>query len=284
MKKYKLLKWYPSLPKNVKEGIIVQYYEAIEGYSDHNLEIVSKLNLADYEVEDNPEYWQEIVEINYEIIGFTDGYNDYFKSKESDFFTINTVHYYTFDELRNRSAVKISKVKRLSDNKVFCLEGKAKSINGHSEHIIKSFEIQQKAVKRNEDGSYEYDGVDRIWVNWNEKLGGNWLEEIEPHIPLFTTVDGEEIYKLDEFYVVNNKHFKLHKTFGGNYQADKWKNFRFAEKENAEEYILMNKPCLSLLDVADHFGDNGKMQFTNDTTRRFFEHLKLWTKNNRLDV
>lgn len=81
--------------------------------------------------------------------------------------------------------------------------------------------------------------------NYNVSL--NSLKHIKQ--PLFTTEDGVDIYEDKEFNCVN-QHLYLFKEKGlccinlGSHIKI------FSTKEAAEEYILMNKPCLSLNDVA----------------------------------
>lgn len=55
---------------------------------------------------------------NYEIIEFHDGFNRYYKMKDTDAFTINTTHMYTETELLGRG-YKIIGVRRKSDRTLF---------------------------------------------------------------------------------------------------------------------------------------------------------------------
>jgi len=66
MKTYRLKKWYPSLPNDWKEGHkVTDVYEESGSY-------ISCLGIPGavprYEVESNPEFWEEIVEKDYKII------------------------------------------------------------------------------------------------------------------------------------------------------------------------------------------------------------------------
>jgi hypothetical protein len=84
-----------------------------------------------------------------------------------------------------------------------------------------------------------------IWKAFsNVKAAQHWLKIKYPD-KLFTTNDNVDIYRGDEYYSIN----------------DFWEitehdtriiincNPTFSTKEAAKEYILMNKPCLSLNDV-----------------------------------
>lgn len=68
---------------------------------------------------------------------------------------------------------------------------------------------------------------------------------------LFLTEDGVEIRKGDKFYVVDEQYgkFKMHETIGGHFTKEHKYRKRFSSKEKASEYVLMNKPCLSVNDI-----------------------------------
>jgi len=85
----------------------------------------------------------------------------------------------------------------------------------------------------------------------------NW-EDITPvklDIPLFKTEDGVDIFEGDKVYFVNitNQRFNIDICL----QADLYKShlLYFSTKEKAEEYILMNKPCLSINNVLGIYND-----------------------------
>ena len=66
MKTYRLIKWYPSLPKQIKVGMEVKYvgddtYELpwISSKDGPNLTIEFKA----YEIEDHPDFWQKVDEV-----------------------------------------------------------------------------------------------------------------------------------------------------------------------------------------------------------------------------
>ncbi len=74
------------------------------------------------------------------------------------------------------------------------------------------------------------------------------MEKIEP---LFiTNGDNEKIYERDKFYLVNKDSFILDTTTTDQSNYDSinsgWNFIVFKSKEKAEEWILYNKPSLSL--------------------------------------
>ena len=66
--------------------------------------------------------------------------------------------------------------------------------------------------------------------------------------PLFTTEDDVNIFKGDKYCAVFYDFKYLEQEAIKNYELDN-ATLRFSTKEKAEEYILLNKPCLSLNDL-----------------------------------
>jgi hypothetical protein len=65
--------------------------------------------------------------------------------------------------------------------------------------------------------------------------------------PLFTTEDGVDVFEGDDFYTVDNWNIEKYKNY---ISINEYiHNLKFSTKEKAEEYILMNKPCLSYNEV-----------------------------------
>ncbi len=91
------------------------------------------------------------------------------------------------------------------------------------------------------------------------KLIKEFIEE-----PLFTTEDDVDIFVGDAYWVLNTKvndwifeenaardninYFYKDKSY-----ASQTKIYYFSTKEAAEEYVVMNKPCLSISDIIEHF-------------------------------
>ena len=73
---------------------------------------------------------------------------------------------------------------------------------------------------------------------------------IEKNKPLFTTLDNVELKHGDKFYVVDAKFFKIFEAEAGvTFKTEKWIKNSYSDKKLAEEYILLNKPVLSLEDL-----------------------------------
>jgi hypothetical protein len=71
----------------------------------------------------------------------------------------------------------------------------------------------------------------------------------------YKTVDGKQIKEGNVFYCYDNKRFKCIETKFGQFKASKWDGKRYKTKEEVEELILMNKPCMSLNDLLDAWGN-----------------------------
>ena len=68
---------------------------------------------------------------------------------------------------------------------------------------------------------------------------------------MFCTEDGVDVFKGDKFYICKLHDWKLipcSASKNATFSIDKSK--KFSTKEAAEEYILMNKPCLSINDIS----------------------------------
>ena len=71
---------------------------------------------------------------------------------------------------------------------------------------------------------------------------------------LFTTLDNVELKHGDKFYTVDTKFFKIFEAEAGiTFKTEKWIKNSYHRRELAEEWIIMNKPVLSLNDLLDNW-------------------------------
>lgn len=79
--------------------------------------------------------------------------------------------------------------------------------------------------------------------------------------PLFTTEDGVDIFEDDKCFGVDINCYEWieFKKSSKNINLEIWKTF--STKEKAEEYIIMNKPCLSLKDIDELLCKNTSSYF-----------------------
>jgi hypothetical protein len=199
--------------KHKKTGEIATYKDGILKSSGFCVEIG---------VEPSSEFWEEVVEKDYEIL------------------TVITNDGKFIEIVYNQSATiepfwKIHSVKRKSDGEIFTI-GDVCCPNGYidNDHPITKFELILNNTRLRVNSKNWYLGINDI---------------IKSKPILFTTEDGVDIYEGDKYYIVGNKTFDLSNeliSYGNMINNCK----KFSTKEKAEEYILWNKPCLSLNDVA----------------------------------
>lgn len=230
MKKYKLIKQYLGCPYELNQEIDTDFIWV-------NSE---KIYLKDY-----PENWEEVVEKDYEILSFSqNNKNSYWKLdsqlKETFCLVDGRHHLLSLNEMLKEESYNIHSVKRLSDGEVFTVGDKLKA--GIYQHKINGFIINKKGQLM-----MEYLFPDKYY---------NQLSTLQ-HIkkPLFTTEDGVDVFEgdnvhwvCDEFTYFYTKN--VDETHCNLINSSKKGVFKiFPTKEAAEEYILMNKPCLSINDV-----------------------------------
>lgn len=223
MKTYRLKTWYPSLPKDWEIGMDIgqgdrgewENFSPCNGkYTDRYLPF-SEIN--------NNEFWEEVVEKDYEILSFLNTSCNVIVKKtdccmyDEDFY-LEAKHF------------NIHSVKRVNDGEIFtvgdlCYPSSVKSNIG----IINFIEFCKAGYLRFRARNW-YIGLENI--QHSKK-------------PLFVTFDGVEIYG-DSYYcsVVRSTLTLLSYKVYGNEDI-----LTFSTREKAEEYILFNKPCLSLNDV-----------------------------------
>ena len=207
--------------KHKKTGEIATYKDGILKSAGFCVEIG---------VEPSSEFWEEVVEKDYEILSFID-ISKLIKKEDGLFYRENTQNNGVRED--QISHFRINSVLRKSDNCVFSIGDEVKQSNviHNNTFVIKAFELD---------------------VNNNHLLaisnGGIKISKIEKSKPvLFKSFDGVDIYESDGIFIVN-KFFSLGFSKGVSYNNHKDNKF-FSTQEAAQEYILMNKPCLSINDV-----------------------------------
>lgn len=235
-KKYKLIKTYPGSPKTIglqirQNGPFWQSDFAIE--SVEHFHIDTKFNPQDY-----PEFWQEVVEKDYEILSV---------SKNKHIFKIENGYSYL---LQTKDYDYIHSVKRLSDGEIFTIGDSVNytdsNLNFDSETgnycLITKFSIHNDNIYVNR----HYEGSPELNINqWNKR---------QKKLPLFKTEDGVDIFEYNDFWYLTKelklKHWKpeVMASFEVNkvYLQDK---IKFSTKEKAEEYVYQHKPRFSFKDI-----------------------------------
>lgn len=149
---------------------------------------------------------------------------------------------YTTAEILSNKLYAIHSVKRLSDGEVFTIGDAIKERTTQTAYIIR-FEITAYTLVAIIDS-----GSMRVMDSWRK---------VVTKTPLFKTEDGVDIYEGDKITIVNTKDFRISNTdipenhIRGHCRV--WDGsdgyLQFSSKQAAEEYIILNKPCLSLMDL-----------------------------------
>lgn len=225
---FKLIKEYPGSPElnAIEEPLDIKRHMMSNGNYGYNF--------------DNKEYWKEVIEKDYKILKFRritydsmcyTNVGDIVDADENNNKNYNS-HIYRF--------LEIYSVKRLSDGKIFTV-GDDVVFNKTNNFDITSFHISESNKIACGDMELKY------------------IEHYKK--PLFTTEDGVDIFEDDDIYWIWD-------DFSGGIKCNKFNDdcgeydvklvlnkhegiegIGFSTKEKAEEYILMNKPCLSINEV-----------------------------------
>ena len=244
--KYKLIKNYPGCPFKIGEIAGDQSIISDEHFCVNRG--VSEYTVYPKEyVENNPEFWEKVIESEYVITsvinpkGIILTYDGETCIKRSD----GTGAEFTVPLQRALSELydcKIFSIKREKDGEVFTIGDK---VSGLSLNCV----------------------IDEIWLNpgcptqilFNHLDEGIELEDATKLKPLFITEDGVDIYDGDKYWLLWIKDlaryqdvFKLYTKSATKLTSNEsWSEDAkfFSTKEKAEEYLLMNKPCLSINEV-----------------------------------
>lgn len=231
MKKYKLTKTYPGSP------FLGKVLEPKVGKEENNTNNFywggNWFNPNDF-----PEFWEEEVEKDYEILSFKQdsGIKDLWT-----FFTsgwgrnVNgqcATNPYTTEEILSNKLYTIHSVKRLSDGEVFTVGDN----------------ITSDCYSHSLDKIILYEKYILLQHNYSTRTISHNLNNTNKCKSLFTTEDGVDIFQPTLVWRVN-KYFYLNPS--GDYMISKGcDSYKcFSTKEKAKEYVLMNKPCLSLKEV-----------------------------------
>ena len=203
-------------------------------------------------VEPSSEFWTEL---SYEILSFRSHRNRFYNPTIQKDGTYLDAEIMEFDGsgaslgwMLNEDEYYITSVKRLSDGEVFSIGDKIyfRGLYGNnSEHkydTIRGFDLKQD---------------DNLGILYHNGLVG--LNKIEKYREaIITTEDGINIFQGDSYYYVNKNNFYIDFVDLADKRFDSKKEglLDFKHKENVEEYVLMNKPVLSLNDLLSVWGND----------------------------
>lgn len=209
----------------------------------------------------HPEFWQKVEEVDYEVLSFKGSISErlYLKQPNGKFVSVGVLHNYTFDECISKNLTfSIHSVKRLSDGEVFTI-GDEIRLNDYGTMVIEKMRLTDSNLRIKQG----------VWFNYE---GGSCHSSIPVKLktPLFTTEDGVEI-RIDDVYYAIEYDFKIVEYYlCSTPNGDK----QFSTKEKAEEYVLLNKPMLSLQDLLSVWGVLGNIE-DYKTSPLFHSFLEL---------
>lgn len=262
MKKYILIKEYPGSPIL---GTTIDHH-----YSNY------KYGFCVYLLEKNPhleEFWEEIGENDYEILSFKWGNGTITKldSQLKDTYCQEDSRrpFFFLDELLNRSKASIHSVKRISDGEIFTLGDKVDTMG--LKIPITAFRVENDKLYTMGELPHRGSAFSNYKVSDLKKAKQ----------PLFVTEDGVDTFQGDTFVSVNvstggdenytireyeceTMYMNSSKDIGQEQAKDNgvlW----FSNKEAAEQFIFLNKPCLSLNDLITLNGELREGHRFNDS-------------------
>lgn len=251
MEKYKLIKKYPNSPKL---GTII----------DRESEEFNHVMNYDVEMDDvrkYPEYWQKVVEKDYEIYSYRGLYTQsIYRLHTSGMYVNENGVSMDFKQKNWKQAYSIHSLKRLSDGEVFTV----------GDNIL------HKNPVSNRKGQIKYFEIvsDKIFVHTNSfNTPLVYIELDNKH--LFTTDDGVDIYVGDVYfelaltftpkfrfaiyYEIGRSNIRYnYNTFHGKKKLNELGRYYFRSKSLAEEFAILRNPCLSINDCIDFKGSKDR--------------------------
>jgi hypothetical protein len=262
--KFKLIKTYPGSPKlgtvvtdtNPNNGAMDSYFSLDWGISGKCAFKIGK----DHNCESNPEFWEPVTQCcekdtdfdgncpihraekivirtyipkkeyeikDYEIVSLVT--NTYFGITDS------AIDIKAFNEGFGAQKCSIHSIKRVSDGVIFTVGDLVNNLNNPNSWNIEKISIEKRGVR-----------ID-------SRIGGvcpSFQNLQHAKKPLFTTSDGVKIFEGDKYWYVPKSELTATSKMAHKGSGTKGINVvYFATELAAKEYILKNKPCLSLKDV-----------------------------------
>lgn len=273
MEEYVLVKEYPGSPKLnsiIKKDNHFGYF----GF------VVNQIPLYP---EHYPEFWELVVKKDYEILSFVTSENLLCIKGSNERFDVKYQMYRpTEGDCLKAPGFNIHSIKRLSDGEVFTIGDKLET---KYNLVINEFEIISNELKIwcvNPAFSCHIKPKSNGSITCCGNMSFYYLKSIQ-HFkqPLFKTEDGIDIFEGDKFYYVKYKTNRrsLGDLFeiitadcpGCRYEPefDKY----FSTKEKAKEYIIKNKPCLSLNDIINNFSYDKSLKKALELNKHQFTEL-----------
>lgn len=241
--KYRLIKTYPESPKL---GTIVRYNKNFDLYVTEDLVSETKSTVENY-----PEFWELVVKKDYKVLSFELNKKIFKLDENKNKYFAEDGNYANYVEMLNDN--RIISIRRLSDGEIFTIGDK---VNDKDINYV-TFTIERIRLTDSENLKF-----DLFHINQNKHYLSHYYKIdsfLKVKQPLFTTEDGVEIFEgntivygviADKNFIVDFSYFeKQAKNVSEMCKSPHHTHIIFSTKEAAEDYIVMNKPCLSINDV-----------------------------------
>lgn len=242
MKKYKLIKKYPGVKLEV--GDIVEYIIPPSGTIYQYYCVKKSEGISGVLPQDYPEFWKEVIEEEYKILSFTNPNGTPMMVGETDQGWFTGVQETGSNNYRNVKWLlireyKILSIKRLSDGEVFTIGDTVTDVMSDNKNVT----ISRLSIHLNKLC------IEVVKGSLTTNVTLSFLDKVKQ--PLCKSEDGVDIYE-DDLVVCFDKEDWITRNEKYSFQPRDVKDpnyLFFSTLEAANEYILMNKPCLSLQDV-----------------------------------
>lgn len=231
--------------------------------------------------------WEEIIEEktmikgeNYEILSFyaknIGGVGDFLVDESYIWLPIKPDGWsrlghltipYTSEEILSNKNYAIHSVKRLSDGEIFIIGDYVENPVGQR------FKISEFYLDCNKEKM--------LCNGLGTGAGHVGIHKIKKVKKILTTEDGVDVFSGDEVIAVNVDNLIIHaKTPLKTGESVKYGNYKyFHHLKNAEEFVLINTPCLSIADIQDVYVSAKKGYRKNGVEQDYFSKLISVVKN-----
>lgn len=246
--------------KHKKTGEIITYEDGV---------IKSGTFVLDLGCEPSKDFWEEIVEPEYTVLSFKSVHHECIfnlneaglYSTDSDKTGFNNVTPWMLFKIVDSGYYIIYSIKRNSDGAIFTVGDKYKHVDsGNKLHTIGSIWILA-----NND------------IYFSDTLGKKYntlLQNVIPIKSLMTTSDGVDLYEGDTFFFIDI-YWGINPISANVYRASStWIHPIFSTQKAAENYVKMNKPCISLSDVLNLFPQNMDKSLREDIKQDLTKLIK----------
>lgn len=258
MRKFRLIKKYPGSPEL---NFIVTYGDFwLNGfcYQGTNLKTISRFSKE--HIEENPEFWEEILDEkdikltteHYEVLALKIPGNEHWEITKIGNGTWDNWSDLHVQAQLKKGIWKVKRVKRLSDGEIFSIGDEVEyfSLGLKHQFIITGFILAKdgdRCLLSSERFQHHIDlfSIDSEYIN-------NYNLQKSKKQPVFIAQDCVEVFEGDEYYTVCENSYNISINTATKDCVKKLNNKTkiFSTKEKADNYIIWNKPMLSLKEIA----------------------------------